>query len=186
MCPACVRALFLVELCSMTCVSMCPAVFGGRVLDVSRMCPLYVSWKAGRGKVILSTYVNRFFGSLLKTFSVAFRFYTDKPALAKAFMKLFFADAAFQWLWCGGLNNYAQPGFGRGKQYERAAAYAKVNSKTASPASFCNKNIIIMEKRAAPTSWSRVLQNIKIHGTPHNSEKSFRNLKRLDLNTILG
>ena len=39
MCPACVRALFLVELCSTACVPMCPAAFGGRVLDVSLMCP---------------------------------------------------------------------------------------------------------------------------------------------------
>ena len=42
-CPKCVphvsRCFLLFELCTWPCVPMCPAVFGGCVLDVSRMCP---------------------------------------------------------------------------------------------------------------------------------------------------
>ena len=51
----------------MACVPMCPAAFGGRVLDVSLMCP---GMRAGAR--VSSLYVNRFFGSLLKTISFVF------------------------------------------------------------------------------------------------------------------
>ena len=47
-CPKCVphvsRCFLLFELCTWPCVPMCPAVFGGCVLDVSRMCPVTCVW----------------------------------------------------------------------------------------------------------------------------------------------
>ena len=105
MCPACVRALFLLELCSKACVPMCPAAFGGRVLDVSLMCP---GMRAGAR--VSSLYVNRFFGSLLKTISFVFVVILTSQRLRK--LSEVVCCSRGLWLWCGGLSNYAQPGFG--------------------------------------------------------------------------
>ena len=103
---------FLVELFNMTCVPMCPAVFWrtcpGCVLYVSIMCP---GMRVGARLSCL--YVNHFFGSLLKNHSVVFVAIPTSQRLRK--LSEVVLCSRDLWLWCGGLNNYAQPGFGRSK-----------------------------------------------------------------------
>ena len=84
----------------MACVPMCPAAFGGRVLDVSMRV----------GARLPPPNVNRFFGSLLKTISVVLGSIPTSQRLRKLAEVVFWSRGL--WPWCGGLNNYAQPGFG--------------------------------------------------------------------------
>ena len=211
MCPRCVWVFFLTVLCVMACVPMCPPVCSCRVCVLEcalgqGFFPLCfavfsdVCWRSllmFRLLCLRPALAQASRGRFSLTRRLALARSPEKLGAARPRSKRDHAISKHSYRLLRHAGDKAQrcarklqiktfEHVSPANIYERAAVHAS-KQRNCKSVSVCNKNIIILtENRAAPTSLSRVLHNIKIHGNPHNSEKSCRNLKPCDLNTISG